>query len=43
MPDLELSAGHFDLPVVFLLLQFGDTLVVSGNDACESGYNINKR
>lgn len=43
MSDLELPAGHFDLPVVFLLLQLGDTLVISGNDARESGYNINKR
>lgn len=42
-PDLELFAGHFHLVIVLLLFELGDTLMVTGNDARESRYNINQQ
>lgn len=40
-PDLEHSASHFHLVIVLLLFKLRDTLMVTGNDARESRYNIN--
>lgn len=41
--DLKLFVGHHHLAIVLLLFELRNTLMVTGNDARESRYNIKQQ